>query len=151
MKTAFAAGHCAGFAGIAARGKKWAVNPHKIQGQVAAIRFRELFGQNRCSLPPKAVINKLQASSSLRGVNELETLVEIWVFRGLIIPPGTMPRSLLPLVKKGHIWGWGSEQQATFEKARIVMRLMKALGISRTGLPFELDVSVTPEGRSQTL
>lgn len=84
-------------------------------------------------------------------MNELETLVEIWVFRGLIIPPGTMPRSLLPLVKKGHIWDWGSEQQATFEKARILMRPTKALGISLTGLPFELDVSVTPEGRSQTL
>ena len=49
------------------------------------------------------------------------------------------------LVKKGHIWDWGSEQQATFEKARILMRQIKALGIPQTGIPFELDVSRTPE------
>ena len=42
---------------------------------------------------------------------------------------------------------WGLEQQAAFEKAKILVKQMKALGISQAGLPFEfeLDVSVTPE------
>ena len=44
--------------------------------------------------------------------------------------------------------GWGSEQQATFEKAKVLMKQIKALGISQAGLPFDLDVSVILEGVS---
>lgn len=42
------------------------------------------------------------------------------------------------------MWNWGSEQQVTFEKAKILIKQIKVLGIFQTGLPFELlDVSVT--------
>ena len=47
-------------------------------------------------------------------------------------------------VKKGNMWDQGLEQQATFEKTKIVRKQIKALGISQAGLLFELDVSVTP-------
>lgn len=44
-----------------------------------------------------------------------------------------------------------SEEQATFEKAKILMMQIKALGTSQAGLSFELDVFVTPEGVDQDL
>lgn len=46
------------------------------------------------------------------------------------------------------MWDWGSEQQATFAKAKILVKQIKALDISHAGLPFDLDVSVTPEDRA---
>lgn len=55
------------------------------------------------------------------------------------------------LVKKGHVWDWDSEQQEAFEKAKLLMKQVKALGISQAWLPFELDVPVTPEGMGWTL
>lgn len=42
--------------------------------------------------------------------------------------------------------GWGSEQQATFEKAKLLVKQIKALGASQARLPFELDGSVTLKG-----
>lgn len=54
------------------------------------------------------------------------------------------------LVKKEHIWHWGAKQQAAFEKAKILVKLIKAFGISQVGLPFE-DVSETPEGMGWAL
>lgn len=53
--------------------------------------------------------------------------------------------SLYHLVKKGHLWDWGSEQQTAFEKAKILVKQVIVLGISQAGLPFELDVSVILE------
>ena len=47
------------------------------------------------------------------------------------------------------MWRWRSEQQAAFGKAKILVKQIKALGISQAGLPFELDVSVTLEGMGQ--
>lgn len=44
------------------------------------------------------------------------------------------------------LWDWGSEQQATFEKAKVLVKQTEALGISHEELPFELDASVTLEG-----
>ena len=46
------------------------------------------------------------------------------------------------LVKKGHIWDWRLEQQVMFEKARILMTQMKALGISHRELPFEFSLKI---------
>lgn len=40
---------------------------------------------------------------------------------------------------------WGPEQQASFQKAKIPIKRIKALGISQAELPFELDVSVTAD------
>lgn len=52
---------------------------------------------------------------------------------------------LYHLVKKEHPWNWGAKQQAAFEEAKILVKLITAFGISQVGLPFD-DVSVTPEG-----
>ena len=43
--------------------------------------------------------------------------------------------------KDGHMWDQGSGQEAAFRKA-VLVKQMKALGLSQIGLPFELDVSV---------
>lgn len=55
------------------------------------------------------------------------------------------------LVKKKHMWDWESEQQATFEKAKTLVKHNKALRFSQAGLPFELGVSVIPEGMDWAL
>lgn len=44
-----------------------------------------------------------------------------------------------------------SEHQTTSEKAKIPVKLMKALGIPQEELPFKLDVSATLEGTGQAL
>ena len=56
-----------------------------------------------------------------------------------------MPPSFALSGKKGHVWDWEWEQQSTFEKTKILVKQIKALGISDAELPFELDVSATPE------
>lgn len=40
---------------------------------------------------------------------------------------------------------WGSGKQATFKKAKILVKQIKALGISQWGYHFELDVPLTPK------
>ena len=49
------------------------------------------------------------------------------------------------------MWDWGSEQQDTFEKADMLVKQIKALGICQAGILFELYLSVTLEGMSWTL
>lgn len=51
----------------------------------------------------------------------------------------------MPLGEEGDMWNWGSQQQANFEKATLLMKHIKALDISQTGLPFKSDVCVTPK------
>lgn len=46
---------------------------------------------------------------------------------------------------------WRSEQQATFEKVKILVKQIKGLSISQTQLPFELDVSRIPKSMGQVL
>lgn len=59
-------------------------------------------------------------------------------------PPGKVPLSLLLLGKqRAHR---RSEQQTAFEKVKFPVKQIKALGISRAGLSFELDVPVILEG-----
>lgn len=53
------------------------------------------------------------------------------------------------MLKKGHMWDQGSEQQATCEKVKIPVKPIKALGMSQAELPFELDMPMTPEGMGQ--
>lgn len=50
------------------------------------------------------------------------------------------------LGKKGRVWNWISEQQATSAKAKVLVKQTKSLGISQAGLPLELDASVTLKG-----
>lgn len=37
------------------------------------------------------------------------------------------------LVKRGHVWDWVSEQQASSKKAKILVRQIQAVSISHTG------------------
>lgn len=53
-----------------------------------------------------------------------------------------VPLSLMPLGKERDMWDWGSQQQATIEKAKLLMKQIKALDISQTRLSFKLDVSI---------
>lgn len=46
---------------------------------------------------------------------------------------------------------WGSEQQAVFEKAEILVKRTEALGSCQIGLPSELNVSVIPEDTAWAL
>lgn len=48
-------------------------------------------------------------------------------------------------------WSWGLEKQAAFEKAKILVKQIKALGFFQAGLSFELDESFTPEGMGWAL
>lgn len=43
------------------------------------------------------------------------------------------------------------EQSSNFEKTKVLVKLMKALGISQPGLPLQLAVSMTQEGMGQVL
>lgn len=47
--------------------------------------------------------------------------------------------------------GRGTEQQATFGKAKTVVKQIKSLGLSQAGLPFELDVSDSKRHGSGTV
>lgn len=40
------------------------------------------------------------------------------------------------------MWDWASEQQAVFEKAEWLVKIIKAVGISQAELSFQLDISV---------
>lgn len=51
----------------------------------------------------------------------------------------------MPLGEEGDMWDWGSQQQANLEKATLLMKPIKALSISQTGLPLKLDISGTPK------
>lgn len=50
------------------------------------------------------------------------------------------------LLKKRHVWDQGTEQQAASEKAKVLVKQIKALGIAQVELPSELDILVTMEG-----
>lgn len=65
-------------------------------------------------------------------------------------PSGTISLLLTLLGKERIYTGVGLEQQMAFEKTKILGTQMSALSISQAGLPFELDVSMTPEGMAET-
>lgn len=47
--------------------------------------------------------------------------------------------------------GLGIKAANIFERTKVLVKQIKALGVSQAGLPFMLDVPVTPESMSQTL
>lgn len=56
-----------------------------------------------------------------------------------------VPLSFMPLGEERDMWDWGSQQQTVFKKTKLLMKQFEALGVSQTGLPFKLEVSVTPK------
>lgn len=92
----------------------------------------------------------MQAYSIPDHAKEVQDFVGIWSFCRTFIPHlAQYLHPLYHLEKKGHIWNWGSEHQVTFEKAKILVKQIKALGLSQAGLPFELDMAATLESKRQ--
>ena len=98
------------------------------------------------SVVPEAVINNVQAYPNPKNVEEVQAF-EGFGFGRTFIPHLAQCicplYCLLPGKERAHR---GSEQQAAFEKAKILVKQIKALGISKAGLQFELNVPMTPEG-----
>lgn len=96
---------------------------------------------------PEAVIDKVQAHPAPKNVNKMPAFLRFWgLWRTFIPYLAQCPHSFYShLVKKGHMWNWGSEQQAAFEKAKILVKQVMVLGLSPAGLLSELDASVTLE------
>ena len=65
-------------------------------------------------------------------------ILEIW--RTFIARLAQCLCPLYNLAKKGHIWNCESKLQATYEQARILVKQIKALGISQAGLPWVICV-----------
>lgn len=92
------------------------------------------------------MIDKVQFYPTPKNVKEVQASVEIWGLGRTFLPYLAQCLHLLFCrVKKGHTWNWGSEQQAGFEKAKILAKPIKGLGISQIGLTFELNMPVTPK------
>ena len=92
------------------------MNPQKIQGPGTAIKFLGVMWLGKLHIVPEAVIDKVQACPPAKNTKEVQASVGIWGLEDVYSPPGTVLHPLCHLVKKGHVWDWGSEQQATFEK-----------------------------------
>lgn len=69
---------------------------------------------------------------------------DLGVWRSFI-PPFGIIHLLYHLLKTESMWDRGGELQALFDKVKILVKLMTALGIIQEGLPLELDVSVASE------
>lgn len=74
-----------------------------------------------------------------------------WSLEASYSLPGTVPGPLYRPVKKVHVCERGSESGAAYEKAKIPVGQMKALGVPQAGLPLEFKVSVTLEGVGRAL
>ena len=77
----------------------------------------------------------------------MQAFAGIWGLEDFYSPPGRVPPPPLCLGKRRYMWEWGSQHQAAFEKAKILVKQIKALAISPAGLPFELRESMTLEVR----
>lgn len=60
-------------------------------------------------------------------------------------PPGIVRPPLISPGKQRTRVGLGIRAEATFEKVKVLVKQIKALGIFLAVLPFELDVSMTLE------
>lgn len=110
----------------------------------------------RIHIAPEATIAKMQAYPNHKNMKEVQAFVEIWWrggsgIGGLYYPHGTMLPSLTPPGKERAHVGQGSEEQATFKKAKMLLRQIKSPGISHTGLPFELIMSLSLDDMEWTL
>ena len=122
------------------------MNPQKIQGPGTTVKFLAVLRLGKIQVVPEVVIDNVQAYPTPKNVKEVQAFIGIWGFWRTFIPHlAQCLHPLYHLVMRGHTWDWGLEQQAAFQMAKILVKQIKVLGISQAGLPFELDVSVTPE------
>lgn len=128
----------AGFAGTSTR-QKIGVNPQKIRSPGTAIKLLRVFWLNRTQVVQEAK-DKLQTYATPKNVKEVQISVGTLGFWKTFIPhQAQCLHPLYHLVKKRYKQDWWSEQQATFEKTKILVKQIKALGTSQAGLPSELD------------
>ena len=84
----------------------------------------------------------------LRIWKRYKPLQGLEVFEGCLFPTWQCLYHLYCPVNERDEWDWASEQQAPFKKTKLPVKLIKALSISQAELPFDLDVSVTLEGKT---
>lgn len=111
-KLASPAGHSADFSEKSAR-ERMAVNPQKSWGSGTAIKVlgvKCLVGN--AHVVPEAVMDKVQAYPIPKNKKEGQAFGGIWGFWKTFIPHLAHDH----LVKKGHRWDLGSEQQAPLRR-----------------------------------
>lgn len=92
----------------------------------------------------EAVIVELQAYPTPKNMKGAQAFTGIWVF--FISHLALCLHPLYCLVKKGHMWDWVSEQQATSARAGMLVKQTETLSISQAGLPLDLAASMTLKG-----
>ena len=92
--------------------------PQKIQGPGTALKFWGVLCWGKGHTVPEAVMDEVQAYPTPKNGKEAQVSVGFGVWRTCIPHPAQCLRPLYCLIKEGHVWDWGSEQQAAFEKAR---------------------------------
>ena len=124
------------------------MNPQKIQDPGTAIKFLGAICLGKMYIVPEALTDNVQTHPTPKNMKGIQVFIGIWGFWRFLLP--TWHSAAIPILpgKERACMGHGSEQQATFEKAKVLMKQIKALGISQAGLPFDLDVSVILEGVS---
>ena len=96
---------------------------------------------------PEAVNDEIQAFPTPTVVKELQAFVGLLCYWRPFIPQlEQILRPSCTLVKKGSRWDWGVSQKEAFLKAEVVVKQIQAMGVLRSGVSCELDVSSYPEG-----
>lgn len=128
------------------------MDPQKIQAPDPAVKIRGVVLLGKTHVGPEAVVDKMQACPIPKDMKEIQAFVRmLGSSEDFCSPPGTVPLSLRSLIKTRQGWGWGSEQRAALGKAEMLMRQTETLGICQAGLPFEFNVSLTPDGMDWAL
>ena len=108
--------------------------PQKVHGSCTTIKFYGVILSSKIHIVSEAVTDKVQAYPTPKNMREVPAFVGILGLWKTFLPH--LAQCLHPLhhlVKKGYVWDWGSEHQATFQKAKILVKQTKVLGISQAG------------------
>lgn len=82
-----------------------------------AIRFGDLWPGKTCIIA-EAVIYKVQVYPTPKNVKKVQVFIRIEGWEDFYSLPDKVSSSLIPPGKEGHVWDWGSEQQAIFKKLK---------------------------------
>ena len=66
-------------------GRRWAVNPQKIQAQGTAIKFWGVVWLGKMYIILEAMIDKMQAYPTPKNMKEMQAFVWIWGLEGTFI------------------------------------------------------------------
>ena len=93
------------------------------------------------------IIDKTQAYPTPENVKEVQAFVRILGFWGTFTPQLAQCIHPFPLpgVRRVHV-GLGIRGTSLLRKGRILVKANQNSGISKVGILFELNISVSPEG-----